>query len=117
MSVEKIAALSQIDPWWLKKLEHIKNIQDAISGFTLATLPRELMKEAKEAGLSDKQIAKRCKSTAVEVRVRTPSVVNVGLMCVCFLTCQTFFCAELFSYILFFRPLGCPQSHGHHPRR
>jgi carbamoyl-phosphate synthase large subunit len=68
-SAEKIAVVSQIDVWWLKKLEHIKIIQDELSKFTLDTIPRELMKEAKEAGLSDKQIAKRCNSKEDQVRL------------------------------------------------
>lgn len=68
MTVAQINALSNIDVWFLEKLRHIKTIQDTLEAFKLESIPYELMKEAKEAGFSDKQIGARVKANQAAVR-------------------------------------------------
>jgi carbamoyl-phosphate synthase large subunit len=60
MSVENIAALSHIDPWFLAQIEDLVHLEGHLRAFTLDTLPRELLWRAKRAGFSDVQLAHLC---------------------------------------------------------
>jgi carbamoyl-phosphate synthase large subunit len=60
MSVERVAALTHVDPWFLEEIERLVNLEGRLRAFTLETLPRELLWQAKRAGFSDVQIAHLC---------------------------------------------------------
>jgi len=60
MSVEQVAALTRADPWFLAEIEDLVNLEGRLRAFTLETLPRELLWQAKRAGFSDVQIAHLC---------------------------------------------------------
>ncbi len=66
MSVEEIAALSSMDPFFLREIERAVRIGNELK--TLKALDHEKLLEAKRAGFSDKAIAARIKSTETEVR-------------------------------------------------
>jgi carbamoyl-phosphate synthase large subunit len=58
-SVEKIHALTRIDPWFLSKLQGIFNLKNNLDQYnTLDEIPFRLFREAKVAGFSDFQIAR-----------------------------------------------------------
>jgi carbamoyl-phosphate synthase large subunit len=58
-SVEKIHALTRIDPWFLNKLQGIFNLKNDLDQYnTLEEIPFRLFKSAKIAGFSDFQIAR-----------------------------------------------------------
>jgi carbamoyl-phosphate synthase large subunit len=58
-SVEKIHALTRIDPWFLNKLQGIFNLKNELDQYnTLDEIPFRLFKTAKIAGFSDFQIAR-----------------------------------------------------------
>jgi carbamoyl-phosphate synthase large subunit len=58
-SVEKIHALTRIDPWFLHKLEGIFNLKNDLEQYnTLDEIPFRLFQSAKMAGFSDFQIAR-----------------------------------------------------------
>jgi carbamoyl-phosphate synthase large subunit len=58
-SVEKIHALTRIDPWFLHKLEGIFNLKNDLEQYnTLDEIPFRLFQKAKMAGFSDFQIAR-----------------------------------------------------------
>jgi len=57
MSVEQVAALTQIDPWFLAEVEELVNLEGCLRAFSLDTLPRALLWQAKRAGFSDVQLA------------------------------------------------------------
>jgi carbamoyl-phosphate synthase large subunit len=58
-SVEKIHALTRIDPWFLYKLQGIFNLKNDLDQYnTLDEIPFRLFKSAKIAGFSDFQIAR-----------------------------------------------------------
>jgi carbamoyl-phosphate synthase large subunit len=58
-SVEKIHALTRIDPWFLHKLEGIFNLKNDLEQYnTLDEIPFRLFQKAKVAGFSDFQIAR-----------------------------------------------------------
>src|SRR5690554_1797766 len=58
-SVEKIEELTQIDPWFLEKLENIHRYSKVLAGYQrIEELPEEVLREAKRLGFSDFQIAR-----------------------------------------------------------
>jgi carbamoyl-phosphate synthase large subunit len=57
MSVEQIAALTHIDPWFLDQIEDLVNLEGRLRAFTLDTIPRDLLWLAKRAGFSDVQLS------------------------------------------------------------
>ena len=68
MMVEEIQALSDIDPWFLRKIEYLVELESRLraGGREMAVLadtldpdsaPAALLREAKRAGLTDRQIA------------------------------------------------------------
>jgi carbamoyl-phosphate synthase large subunit len=67
-SVDKIHSLSKVDRWFLYKIKNIVEIKKKLSGYELKNLPSHLLKEAKQKGFSDLQIAMLTKNTEMEVR-------------------------------------------------
>jgi len=67
-SVEKIAKLTRIDPWFLYKMKNLVDLEGRIKKFRLENLPEEILAEAKKKGFSDKQIAIFTGSTENKVR-------------------------------------------------
>lgn len=92
-SVDRVWELTKIDKWFLYKLENIVNIRKELAGFKgptpvkeevdlaqsppvnstnykleTATLPATVLKKAKKAGFSDKQIADLTKSSELGIR-------------------------------------------------
>jgi carbamoyl-phosphate synthase large subunit len=57
-TVRSIAAATGIDNWFLYQIRIICNIEKELLKHSLETMPTELMKEAKQHGFSDMQIAK-----------------------------------------------------------
>ena len=57
--VEKVHALTKIDPWFLEKLKNIYDLEQEIFPYkTVSSLPTEMLLQAKKAGFSDFQIAR-----------------------------------------------------------
>ncbi len=52
-----IRKLTKIDPWFLRQIEELIQLEKEIQQFTIDTLPRELMMIAKKKGYADRQIA------------------------------------------------------------
>ena len=52
-----IHEITKIDMWFLKQFEEIYSLEKEIKNYTLETLPRELLLEAKQKGFADRQIA------------------------------------------------------------
>ncbi len=58
-SVERIAKLTQIDRWFLEKLENIHAFTKVLKGYSkIEELPKEVLREAKRLGFSDFQVAR-----------------------------------------------------------
>jgi len=55
--LSRIHEITKIDMWFLKQYEELFHLEREISKFTVATLPRELLLEAKQKGYGDRQIA------------------------------------------------------------
>jgi carbamoyl-phosphate synthase large subunit len=69
-SIDKIYKLSKVDPWFLYKIRNIIEIEKKLRRCRLKNLPISLLKEAKQKGFSDLQIAILTKSTELAVRKR-----------------------------------------------
>ncbi len=70
MSVDAIAELTRIDPWFLAQIDEIVQLEGRIRSFDLPSLPEPLLRMAKRAGFSDRQLACLVDSTEGEVRAR-----------------------------------------------
>jgi carbamoyl-phosphate synthase large subunit len=56
MSIKEIHKMTSIDPWFLYQLKEIDDISGEVAKFGPETVPAELMREAKRAGLSDERV-------------------------------------------------------------
>ena len=56
-SVDRIHALTQVDRWFLYKIQNIVECASRLGRHTLASLPADLLLEAKKNGFSDKQVS------------------------------------------------------------
>ena len=57
MSLERIHELTKIDMWFLRQYEELYLLQNEISVYTIDTISRDLLLEAKQKGYGDRQIA------------------------------------------------------------
>ena len=62
-----IHKLTKIDPWFLHQIEELILLEKDIEKHTVESLPKELLKEAKEKGYADRQIAHLVKCLESEV--------------------------------------------------
>ncbi|REE05833.1 carbamoyl-phosphate synthase large subunit [Marinoscillum furvescens] len=62
-----IHKLTKIDPWFLHQIEELILLEKEISSHTLEDLPKALLREAKEKGYADRQIAHLLKCLESEV--------------------------------------------------
>jgi carbamoyl-phosphate synthase large subunit len=67
-SLEKVAKASRVTPWFLAKIQNIIDIEENLKRYTLSNVPSILLKESKQKGFSDQQIAMLTKSSESEVR-------------------------------------------------
>jgi carbamoyl-phosphate synthase large subunit len=57
ISVKTIYKLTKIDPWFLNQIEEFIVLEQEVERYTLDTIPRELLYEAKQKGYADRQVA------------------------------------------------------------
>ena len=67
-TVEQIFNLSKIDPWFLTQLKEITEIEVELKRYNLNAVPLPLLRQAKQAGFSDAQLAEILKSELFAVR-------------------------------------------------
>ncbi|MBC7316750.1 MAG: carbamoyl phosphate synthase large subunit, partial [Chloroflexi bacterium] len=53
MTVQEIAELTAIDPWFLNEIDRARHLRDRIAGRSLYAIDALLMREAKQAGMTD----------------------------------------------------------------
>ena len=70
-SVEEVAATSHIDPWFLREMQRIVDLETELACWDLASLPAGVLRDAKACGLTDARIASLVHSTAEEVKSRS----------------------------------------------
>ena len=67
-SIERIYQLSKVDPWFLYKMRNIVEIERKLQQYQIKELPENLLKEAKQKGFSDIQIATLTQTDELAVR-------------------------------------------------
>ncbi|KAJ6510497.1 hypothetical protein C8R45DRAFT_964291 [Mycena sanguinolenta] len=67
-TVDKIWQMTNIDKWFLTKLEYIFNMEKRLSECNVSTITPALLKQAKQLGFSDRQLATCMGSTELAVR-------------------------------------------------
>ena len=71
-TVEEVYRLTQIDPWFLEKIKNIVDFEEKLKElakkYKLEEIPKEILKEAKKLGFSDRQIAHIFGTKEFEVR-------------------------------------------------
>ncbi|MCF6222371.1 MAG: carbamoyl-phosphate synthase large subunit [Flavobacteriaceae bacterium] len=67
ISLRTIHDITRIDLWFLKQYEELYVLENQIATFTLDTLPKDLLLEAKKKGYGDRQIAHTLKCLESEV--------------------------------------------------
>jgi carbamoyl-phosphate synthase large subunit len=71
LSVEAVQELTHIDPWFLRHLRELVQIEDELRQVArLEQAPAELLRKAKRAGYSDQQLAFWWESSEMDVRRR-----------------------------------------------
>ena len=70
MSVDTVAHLSGIDPWFVEQIAGLVGLEGQMRAFQADALPSLLLKKAKRAGFSDAQIAHLTGGTEAAVRAR-----------------------------------------------
>jgi carbamoyl-phosphate synthase large subunit len=66
-TIQELVDLTRIDPWFLNEMKEIADTIHEISSFTLETLPKELLREAKRSGFSDTRLARILRVKPAEV--------------------------------------------------
>ena len=67
LSVERIAEVSKIDPWFLNELKEIKDFEKTLAA---SPLDAEILRAAKRLGFSDAQLARCQGKSEAEIRAR-----------------------------------------------
>src|SRR6187431_2166924 len=65
--LSRIHEITKIDMWFLKQYEELYVLEKEISNYTVQSLPKELLLEAKQKGFADRQIAHMTGSKESEV--------------------------------------------------
>jgi len=75
--IERIAALTGYDPWFVAQMRAIIDLEAALARHSLDTLPADLLREAKEHGFSDAQIALILQPAARDAAPHYPTEMDV----------------------------------------
>jgi carbamoyl-phosphate synthase large subunit len=66
--ISEIYRLSRIDPWFLEQLQDVMEIQREVEGKKLDEIPPDVLRDFKEAALSDRRLAYLTETSEDEVR-------------------------------------------------
>lgn len=66
--IEKMSEITGMDPFFLKKIKNIVDMEEALKAYTINTLTPELMRKYKVMGFADEGIAQLIGCTSAEVR-------------------------------------------------
>src|ERR1700734_3939387 len=70
MSCEEVCSLTKIDPWFIRQLVEMVEVDHRVASGSLETSSAELLLEAKRSGTSDIELAKMWYATPADVRAR-----------------------------------------------
>ena len=75
-SVEEVAAITKIDPWFLEQIKELIDIELSLERLVVADLNKELLFELKRKGFSDRRLASLLDVTETQIR-RTRHSLNI----------------------------------------
>ena len=67
-SVDSVAEITHIDPWFLTQMQQIVEIQGELKAHNAASVPLPLLRKAKQCGISDLHLAEIWGATGEEIR-------------------------------------------------
>ncbi len=67
-SIEEIHRLTKIDPWFLEQLQEVMKLQEQIDAKQLSEISNDVLRLAKEFGLSDRRLSFLTGTSEIEVR-------------------------------------------------
>ncbi len=67
-TVEEVAAASHIDPWFLREIGAVVELESELACWSLPSAPARLLRRAKETGLSDARLGELLGAAAEQVR-------------------------------------------------
>lgn len=70
MSTQDIYDLSKIDHWFIENIRELVEFEKKLAGKSLVSVPGDVLREAKQLGYSDIQLAKLLETDEEQVRVR-----------------------------------------------
>ncbi|MGB5161515.1 MAG: carbamoyl-phosphate synthase large subunit [Thermoanaerobaculia bacterium] len=70
-TVEEVARTSHIDPWFLREIQRIVEMETELACWDLVSLPDEVLREAKVCGLTDARIASLVQATEALIKNRS----------------------------------------------
>ena len=70
-TVEEVAKTSHIDPWFLREIQRIVEMETELVCWDLASVPTEVLREAKVCGLTDARIASLVQATEAQIKNRS----------------------------------------------
>ncbi|WP_209399835.1 carbamoyl-phosphate synthase large subunit [Pseudozobellia sp. WGM2] len=76
--LSRIHDITKIDMWFLKQYEELHLLEKEISTYTIATLTKDLMLEAKQKGFADRQIAHMLDCYESEVHKKRTQEMNIN---------------------------------------
>ncbi|MBT2161078.1 carbamoyl-phosphate synthase large subunit [Zobellia barbeyronii] len=76
--LSRIHEITKIDMWFLKQYEELHLLEKEISTYTIATLTKDLMLEAKQKGFADRQIAHMLDCYESEVHKKRTEEMNIN---------------------------------------
>src|SRR5687768_16630930 len=69
-TVEEVSRVSSIDPWFLREIQALVELEAELACWNVASAPRELLWQAKSDGIPDLRLAKLLDATPAEVAAR-----------------------------------------------
>ncbi|MGE0640427.1 MAG: carbamoyl-phosphate synthase large subunit [Thermoanaerobaculia bacterium] len=73
-TVDELARTTFIDPWFLREMAGIVEIEAEVGCWNLSTLPERLLRQAKQTGFTDARIAQLVNATEAEVAERRKAI-------------------------------------------
>jgi carbamoyl-phosphate synthase large subunit len=70
VAIDQLARWTGIDPWFLSQMEELVLLEHRLHGYTLDSLPSELLVQAKRFGFSDASLATMWQTTEAAVRAK-----------------------------------------------
>ncbi|MGE5232515.1 MAG: carbamoyl-phosphate synthase large subunit [Acidobacteriota bacterium] len=78
-TVDEVGEVSHIDPWFLREIQRLVNLEAELACWNLASVPTALLRRAKADGLTDARIARllNCPAAALAARLAAEDIRRV----------------------------------------